>query len=64
MPKSKELLQSIDITITETLSRTISIDAVSVDEAIDCVKEMYRKEEIILDYSDFDGDTVIEESSF
>jgi len=51
----------IDIKVKEVLSRTITIDASSVDEAIDIVENMYKKEEIVLDYADFNGNVVIEE---
>ncbi|SMP88826.1 DpnD/PcfM-like protein [Epsilonproteobacteria bacterium SCGC AD-311-C15] len=51
----------IDIKITEILSRIVSVDAKSIDEAIEHVKEMYNREEIVLDYSDFDGNVTIDE---
>ncbi len=51
----------IDIKITEVLSKVVSVDATSVEEAIDIVNEMYREEEIVLDYSDFDGNVTIEQ---
>ena len=51
----------INIKITEVLSRDISINAESVDEAIQIVHNMYRKEEIVLDYADFNGDVIIEQ---
>jgi hypothetical protein len=52
----------IDVNISELLTRIITVEAMSVDEAISYVEEMYNKEEIVLDYSDFDGNTIIEES--
>ncbi len=52
----------IDIKITEVLSRIVTVNADSVDDAIDKVTQMYVKEEIILDSSDFEGDTEIEEA--
>lgn len=39
--------------ITETLCRTEQIEANSKQEAIDKAREAYKKEEIVLDYSDF-----------
>lgn len=51
----------IDIRITEVLSRVIAVDAASVEEAIGIVNKMYREAEIVLDYSDFDGNVVIEQ---
>jgi RecA-family ATPase len=44
-----------DITVIETLSRTISIDAESYDAALAKVEYMYNKQEIVLDSSDFKG---------
>lgn len=38
---------------TETLCRTEQIEANSKQEAIDKAREAYKKEEIVLDYSDF-----------
>lgn len=43
-----------DITVIETLSRTVSVDAKSYDEALEKVKDMYDSQEIILDSSDFE----------
>jgi hypothetical protein len=50
----------IDIRVTEVLSRVINVDAVSVEEAIEIVRNKYHDEEIVLDYSDFDADVRIE----
>lgn len=50
-----------DIEIREILSRVISVKSNSVDDAIDYIRDMYRKEEIVLDDSDFNGDVSIEE---
>ncbi len=49
-----------DIKITEVLSRVITIDSSSTEEAINIVEDMYRNEEIVLDYSDFNDDVIIE----
>ena len=46
-------MKKFDIEIEETLQRVVSVDANSVDEAIDIVHEMYRNEEIVLDENDF-----------
>lgn len=43
-----------DILIEEKLKRIVSIDANSIGEAIEKVEKLYKEEEIILDYSDFD----------
>ena len=50
----------IDIQVTEVLSRTITVNASSVDEAINIVENMYKKEDIVLDYADFNGNVIIE----
>lgn len=41
-----------EVTIKETLSRTISVDANSKMQALDIAKDMYNKAEIVLDYDD------------
>ena len=41
------------ITITETLSRTVSVEAPSAEIAEKHVRVLYRNEEIVLDSSDF-----------
>ena len=41
------------VTIKETLSRVLRIDCSSAREAEEMVRELYRNEEIVLDYSDF-----------
>lgn len=47
-----------DITVIETLSRTVSVDAENYDEALEKVEEMYNRQEIILDSSDFKGKVI------
>ena len=49
-----------DIRITEVLSRVVSVNSDSIDDAILIVEDMYNNQEIVLDYSDYDGDLVIE----
>jgi hypothetical protein len=51
----------VNIEVKEVLSRVISVDAETVDDAISKVEDMYYKEEIVLDYVDFDGNVEIEE---
>jgi len=51
----------IDIEVTEILSRVVKVNADSVDDAIDIVRDMYKKEEIVLDYNDFNCNVIIEE---
>ena len=53
------------VTITETLSRTISVDAPSANIAKEQVRSLYREDEIVLDNSDFcyfDVDVCIEDA--
>lgn len=47
-----------DITIIETLSRSIEVEADSYDDALIKVEEMYDNQEIILDSEDFKGKTI------
>lgn len=47
-----------DITVIETLSRTIPVDAENYDEDIEKVEDMYDRQEIILDSSDFKGKVI------
>ena len=42
-----------DITVTETLSRKVTVETENYDEALEKVEEMYDNEEIVLDSSDF-----------
>jgi len=49
-----------DVSVQEVLSRTISVDAESLEDAISKVEEMYRNEDVVLDYNDFNGSVVIE----
>lgn len=41
--------------ITETLQRTIEVEAENEEDALRKVKKMYKNEEIVLDSSDFVG---------
>lgn len=47
-----------DITVIETLSRIVSVDAENYDEALEKVKDMYDRQEMILDSSDFKGKVI------
>ena len=49
MKRSKEYL----IEINETLSRTIRLEADTVDEALDSIKKLYYGGDIVLDTGDF-----------
>ena len=46
-------METFEIIIQELLSRTISVQAQNIEEAIDKVNQMYRKTEIVLDAEDF-----------
>ena len=50
----------VDIRITEVLSRVVSVNSDSIDDAILIVEDMYYNQEIVLDDSDYDGNLVIE----
>lgn len=52
-------MKTYRVVITETLQRTVYIDAKSAEEAKDKVEEHYRNEKIVLDSSDYQ-DTEIE----
>lgn len=46
-------METYKIEIQEFLSRIIEIEAENLDEAISKAKEMYQKEEIVLDSDDY-----------
>ncbi len=46
-------MKSFEFEIKELLARTIEIKARTEDEAFQKIKEMYQKEEIVLDSSDY-----------
>lgn len=46
-------MRTFDVEVQETFARTITVKAEDEVDARDIVEEMYRGEEIILDYSDF-----------
>ena len=41
--------------VTETLSRTVVVDANDKDDAISKVEQAYDNGDIVLDYNDYDG---------
>ena len=51
------------IEIEEILSKIVEIEANSIEEAIDIVKNMYQNEEIVLDSFNFIGETTFKEFS-
>jgi len=52
-PKEEEKMKKYEVTIYETLSRSVEIEAKDVDEAREKVRNMYIDEEIVLDSSDY-----------
>lgn len=46
-------MKQCDVEITETLQRTISVEANSREEALTKVKEKMRNEEVVLDSNDY-----------
>lgn len=52
-------MKTYKVVVTETLQRTVYIDAKSAEEAKGEVEEQYRNEDIVLDPSDYQ-DTKIE----
>lgn len=48
-------MKEYHVEVTETLSRVVKIEASSAQEAMQRVREMYRREEIVLGDADFVG---------
>ena len=46
-------MKSYNVEITETLRRTVNVEARDYDEAIGKVREAWRRSEIVLDADDF-----------
>ena len=46
-------MKSYEVEITETLRRTVTVDAHDYDEAIDKVREAWRRSKYVLDADDF-----------
>lgn len=46
-------MKSYEVEITETLRRTVTVEARDHDEAISKVREAWRRSEIVLDADDF-----------
>jgi hypothetical protein len=49
-----------NIAVIEKLERIIEVNTDNLEDAIALIEEKYKNEEIILDYSDFDGNIIIE----
>ena len=50
----------VKIKISEILSKEVEVEARSESEAEDKIREMYKKEQIVLDWSDFEGEVLFE----
>lgn len=46
-------MQSFQIEITETLQRTLSVEATSEADALEIVHNLYKSEQIVLDAADY-----------
>jgi hypothetical protein len=46
-------MKSYEVEITETLRRTVTVEARDYDEAVSKVREAWRRSEIVLDADDF-----------
>lgn len=46
-------MKSYEVEITETLRRNVTVEALDYDEAIDKVREAWRRSEYVLDADDF-----------
>ena len=46
-------MQRYQVEINETLSRIIDVEAENENDAVSKIKELYRKEEIVLDSNDY-----------
>ncbi|MFV0531432.1 MAG: DpnD/PcfM family protein [Flavobacteriales bacterium] len=53
-------METFKIEIQEFLSKTIEVEAKNIDEAISKIKEMYQKEEIVLDSENYIGTEIAE----
>ena len=50
----------IDIKVSEVLSRIVTVDSLSLEDALLTVEDMYKNEEIVLDESDFNESVIFE----
>ena len=46
-------MKKYEVEVQEVLSRVVEVEAKNESEAIEKVKEMYKDEDIVLDYEDF-----------
>ena len=52
-------MKEFDIEIREELSRTVTVEAETLGDAIDQVMGMYKNGEFVLDAEDFVGKTIV-----
>ncbi|WP_297975256.1 DpnD/PcfM family protein [uncultured Capnocytophaga sp.] len=52
-------METFKIIIQELLSRTVSVQAQNIEEAIEKVNQMYKNAEIVLDAEDFEEKEII-----
>ena len=50
--------KDFDIEIREELSRTVTVKAETLGDAINQVMDQYKRGEIVLDAEDFEGNTI------
>lgn len=55
-------MEIFKIEVQELLSRTIEVEAQNIEDAIDKVHQMYKSEEIVLDYDDLSKREIIPSS--
>lgn len=55
-------MKIFNIEVQEILSRTISIQSTSIEEAIETANNMYESEEIVLDYNDLSEQRIVPSS--
>jgi hypothetical protein len=53
--KDKAAMRDFEVRITETLERTVIVEARNMEEAKDIVTEQYRNSDHVLDADDFTG---------
>lgn len=58
----KYIMKIFNIEVQEILSRTISIQSTSIEEAIETANNMYESEEIVLDYNDLSEQRIVPSS--
>jgi len=55
-------MQTYKIIVREVLERIVSVEAESAEQAEAIVSQQYHNEEIVLDYSDFNGVEICHEN--